>query len=343
MEQVKAERDALLLELQDSRGHTTGEPAHMQMAQQQLREQQQSVQLLQAEVEDAWKQLEALKPLEEQVEQLRTERDAALTALQQAASKRETPGRKESDAERKHADTRRERLKKQRAALRRERQAARDQLEELQAFKALLLSQVREVRPQPSHPAEQPSPAAETSPAKRHPEESWYVTYRDAAGKTRRARGTTEEIRGWFQQGLLVGARDMGISEGRNGPFAPINSYPEFQDVSLSPPAAETEPEEEAAPPPSVRKTPPAVNLRSLPDLSPDRPLEEDEESAARSRSRPRPTAERARPGVYRADPGDTAPVTEPTSSSTADLIKVGLIGLIALVTALLFWNYLPR
>jgi PAS domain S-box-containing protein len=343
VEQLKAERDALLLEIQAPERHGSddgsGLRAEAEKARQELREQQQSVQLLQAEMEDACKQVENLRALEEQVEQLRVERDAALTALQEAAThppKRIEPARSRGDTARKQAALRRKRLEQQREALRKERLEAKAQLEELRTLKAMLVAQAQEVRTR----------SAERHPLKSQSEQAqgwdrWFVTYRDANDKERRSSGTTAEIRGWIEQGLFAEAKDLGVSRTRTGPFEPLDTYTEFDDVSVPPPGAQRK---RAVTPeaPSARKPPSATELR-VASVPPPEPQPGDEESAPPAVTRKRGATERTRESTRR--PREEAPseISAPASTTTTELIKVGLLGIVAVLTVALVWHFLGR
>lgn len=59
----------------------------------------------------------------------------------------------------------------------------------------------------------------------------WYLQYQDANGNTQTVKGSCSSIRKSIQDGLLGTANGIGICRQKTGPFEPLDSHPEFQDL----------------------------------------------------------------------------------------------------------------
>jgi eukaryotic-like serine/threonine-protein kinase len=62
----------------------------------------------------------------------------------------------------------------------------------------------------------------------------WYMVYRDDEGTVHTVKGTTENIRKAFREGLLGDASNIRACRSKQGPFQPLQGYPEFRDLVVS-------------------------------------------------------------------------------------------------------------
>jgi eukaryotic-like serine/threonine-protein kinase len=63
----------------------------------------------------------------------------------------------------------------------------------------------------------------------------WYLAYKDADGKPRTVKGSTESIRKNFQDGNLGDSAGIMVSRLKAGPFNPLKGVPEFRDLVIQP------------------------------------------------------------------------------------------------------------
>jgi serine/threonine protein kinase len=70
------------------------------------------------------------------------------------------------------------------------------------------------------------------------PQDLWYLVYTDEFGTNHTVKGSLYAIRRSLKEGLLGDAANIRVSHGKNGPFEPLRSHPEFRDLVLQPSAA---------------------------------------------------------------------------------------------------------
>lgn len=63
--------------------------------------------------------------------------------------------------------------------------------------------------------------------------ETWYLRYPDENGQDRLVQGTRQGVRRSLREGLLGDARNVQGSMAREGPFKPLELWPEFRDLCL--------------------------------------------------------------------------------------------------------------
>ncbi len=80
----------------------------------------------------------------------------------------------------------------------------------------------------------------------------WYLAYRDAEGKQRTVKGSTESVRKNFQEGTLGDQASIMVSRLKVGPFNQLRSIPEFRDLVIQLPAAGVPVAGKAGPTPST-------------------------------------------------------------------------------------------
>ncbi len=183
LETIQAERDALQAQLeqrqqtvdderlasqedQDSAQDAASEREQLlleeaELARHQLREQQQTVQLLQAEYQEVCEQVQTLQGLETEVLRLREERDALRSQSEQAA--RSAQARQEQSQ--RDWDERQRRAEQEIDALRRELRQPNKEIEEMRAMLMTALARPQEM----SRPALDKEPGQEAQPAQRAP------------------------------------------------------------------------------------------------------------------------------------------------------------------------------
>jgi serine/threonine protein kinase len=90
----------------------------------------------------------------------------------------------------------------------------------------------------------------------------WYMIYRDDDGTVHTVKGTTENIRKAYREGLLGDASNIRACRTKQGPFQSLQDYPEFRDMVVG-----VEPQSEAAaigmassPVDPARRSPPPGN-----------------------------------------------------------------------------------
>jgi serine/threonine protein kinase len=65
----------------------------------------------------------------------------------------------------------------------------------------------------------------------------WYMVYRDDEGVVHTVKGTTDNIRRAFRERLLGDAGNIRACRTKQGPFHPLQGYPEFRDLIVDPEA----------------------------------------------------------------------------------------------------------
>jgi len=66
----------------------------------------------------------------------------------------------------------------------------------------------------------------------------WYMVYKDEEGTVHTVKGTTENIRKAYRDGLLGDASNIRASRTKQGPFQALKGYPEFRDLVVEPDSA---------------------------------------------------------------------------------------------------------
>src|SRR5262249_7303727 len=82
----------------------------------------------------------------------------------------------------------------------------------------------------------------------------WYMVYRDDEGTVHTVKGTTDNIRKAYREGLLGDASSIRAARTKQGPFQALHSHPQFRDLVLDPDATA----ERATTDPSIATPPPA-------------------------------------------------------------------------------------
>ena len=60
------------------------------------------------------------------------------------------------------------------------------------------------------------------------------MAYKDDEGTIHTVKGTTENIRKAYRDGLLGDAANIRAGRSKQGPFNPLRSYPEFRDLVIA-------------------------------------------------------------------------------------------------------------
>jgi serine/threonine protein kinase len=63
----------------------------------------------------------------------------------------------------------------------------------------------------------------------------WYMAYKDDEGAVHTVKGTAENIRKAYRDGLLGDAANIRAGRSKQGPFQPLKTYPEFRDLVIAP------------------------------------------------------------------------------------------------------------
>src|SRR5262249_6081474 len=91
----------------------------------------------------------------------------------------------------------------------------------------------------------------------------WYMVYRDDEGTVHTVKGTTDNIRKAYREGLLGDASNIRAARTKQGPFQALHSYPQFRDLVLDPEAmvarASTDPPAPTPPPSSLNEADSAI------------------------------------------------------------------------------------
>jgi hypothetical protein len=211
---------------------------------QQLREQQQSVELLRADSEDAETIQAELDESKREIDRLKEERDAALGWLNQASAASAAPAAApEPPTE----------LVELVRHMQREIEALRAGAAEPANGETDRPRKRRRKSPEVEPPPRKPALAADRSERSR-----WHVRFHDLSGRARMIGGTSEEIRDWVKQGLLDPSSAQ-VARSEDGPFDPIGHIEEFEDLIRRPP-----PQQPAEPPIPPFAQPPRAARRNL-------------------------------------------------------------------------------
>src|SRR5207245_10432328 len=65
----------------------------------------------------------------------------------------------------------------------------------------------------------------------------WYMVYRDDEGTVHTVKGTTDNNRKAYREGLLGDASNIRAARTKQGPFQALHSHPQFRDLVLDPDA----------------------------------------------------------------------------------------------------------
>ena len=174
------------------------------------------MELLRTEYEEVHEQVVPLRELSEQLERLRSERDAALARLRQPTEPPEWMARQQQ-------------LEQQVAALTRQHRESNEQLEQLRTN--AIRRDADSLPPQ----GDASSLGGGRSGGSRHTS-VWYMVYQEEeGGKYHTITASTEEIRQWIRRGHVDNLADVHASRARGGPFDPLSSYAEFRDLIVPP------------------------------------------------------------------------------------------------------------
>lgn len=66
----------------------------------------------------------------------------------------------------------------------------------------------------------------------------WYMVYKDEDGVMHTVKGTTDNIRKAYREGLLGDAGNIRAARTKQGPFLPLKGFPEFRDLVIEPESA---------------------------------------------------------------------------------------------------------
>lgn len=79
-----------------------------------------------------------------------------------------------------------------------------------------------------------------TRPVPQQPvsQDLWYMVYKDDEGTVHTVKGTTDNIRKAYRDGLLGDADHIRAARSKQGPFQPLKGFPEFRDLVMEPEAA---------------------------------------------------------------------------------------------------------
>src|SRR5262249_57878933 len=65
----------------------------------------------------------------------------------------------------------------------------------------------------------------------------WYMVYKDEEGTVHTVKGTTENIRRAYREGLLGDAANIRAARSKQGPFQALRGHAEFRDLVIGPSA----------------------------------------------------------------------------------------------------------
>lgn len=153
----------------------------------------------------------------------------------------------------------------------------------------------------------------------------WYMIYRDDDGTVHTVKGTTENIRKAYREGLLGDASNIRACRTKQGPFQSLQDYPEFRDMVVG-----VEPQSEAAaiglassPVDPARRSPPPGNGVARPANTP---------VAAGAMPAPGPTrewnaADRTEPMQIQAAMATPVPSAAPTAEHAPIVVRNPALG----------------
>ncbi len=225
--QARSERDAALTQLGQFEENGAGAVQQLQdelsRAQQQLREQQQAVELLRAEAEEANAQQEVTDQFRKELDLLREDRDDALARLrraEQAAAAAAQPP-EELMATLRQLQKQVETLQRQRSE---QPEPARRRAPEAALAAAIARSPYGEREEAEGPRAAAPGTARGKAPV------TWFVSYQDPSGRKQTVKGSAAAVRRWFDERKLDPARAR-VSQTPRGPFEPLDTFEEFFDL----------------------------------------------------------------------------------------------------------------
>jgi hypothetical protein len=283
--------------------------AEAEAAKQQLRDQQQTVELLQEEFAEAYSSLESMRELEQQVERLKGERDAAVAEAKRAAEEG-AAARKSHDEEilrrRKKKVERALQVKSESHAVavvappaadewhyvitdkdkqtRCGKSTAGEVREWVAAGKLAGAAQVLLSRKfdGPYHPlsaidefktvAPKSAPLTQT-PVPAATADIWFVMIHDKLGQVRRGKAVAAELREWVRTGRLAGAAKVLLSRKVDGPYELLADIAEFRDVARPTPAPQVPLSQQATRP--LPRSSPSLGIPTPPQVKAVQPVAE--------------------------------------------------------------------
>ncbi|OWK45319.1 PAS domain-containing hybrid sensor histidine kinase/response regulator [Fimbriiglobus ruber] len=217
--------------------HQEALAAKAEEARRQMREQQQSIELLQAECAEGWAKAESVNDLRAEVERLEAthetgrEQDSAAyeQKLAQAAADRQRLAQEleavRRQSQQHHEDATRLRAEAAAAAARKAEAKAKKK-----AAQAALQDRTPISTPVPVHtPARASHPTPPPTPASNN--DRWFITYRDEEDQVRKLVSTVSGVMTAFDKGLLRNPTEVLASRSKGGPFDPLTNFPEFRDL----------------------------------------------------------------------------------------------------------------
>jgi PAS domain S-box-containing protein len=218
---VRSERDAALAQVRSANLNWEAERAELlakhsaliaegDAVRRQVREQQHTIELLQAECSE--NNNGEAEQLRAEVTRLKLDRTRNHTPLEPA-----TVQLAEATARHRQLACEIEELHQANAELRGELARTRE---------ATVARTRKKKKPRAAVSTNTPAPTA-TPPA----QDIWYIVYRDEDGRTHKMTCSTVGIRMWFEKGLLTDLGHTLASRSNGGPFNPLTSYPEFHSL----------------------------------------------------------------------------------------------------------------
>jgi CheY-like chemotaxis protein len=184
-----------------------------------LQEQQHSIELLQAECDDAAGIAEDIESLRDEVARLKAE----LLATRDQTNTQQEP----VVSQLAEATALQHQLTVDLDALRQENVALKEELTRARHARETAATRVKKKKkklPPADVLVDTPLPVAAVS-------DVWHIVYQDEAGQSHRMTCSTAGIRMWFEKGLLRDLTRTLASRTNGGPFNPLSSFPEFRDL----------------------------------------------------------------------------------------------------------------
>jgi CheY-like chemotaxis protein len=185
-----------------------------------LREQQHTIELLQAECDDAAGIAEDIESLRDELARLKAEQTASLT---QANTVQDTTATQLAEA----TATQRQ-LTLDLDTLRQENKELKEELTRVRQERESAATRVKKKKKK-KKPL--PSVVADTPPPEPADSDVWHIVYQDEAGQSHKMTCSTAGIRMWVAKGLLRDLTQTLASRSLGGPFNPLSSFPEFRDL----------------------------------------------------------------------------------------------------------------
>jgi CheY-like chemotaxis protein len=230
LECVRSERDAALsqakesLQWEEQKAKLLEEQksllAEAEEARRLVREQQHSIELLQAECNDAAGIAEDIENLREEVARLKAE---VIASQSQTNTSQEGVASQLAEATATHRQLTRdlddlrqenEELKEELTRVRQEQEKAAPRVKKKKKKKLRLASVVAD------------TPLPESADA-----DVWHIVYQDENGQSHKMTCSTAGVRMWVEKGLLRDLTQTLASRSNGGPFNPLSSFPEFRDL----------------------------------------------------------------------------------------------------------------